>query len=202
MQTADILLISSLPPSVYCSVWALSRIPGLERNEFQVIYVVVTIVIHFNACCYNPACFVQDLYLDAICLDRSGSVYADMEFKYDSSLISITDAIDAVRNATRTGRVYLLPVDDYFMFRGGTEYIPFPFTFYMRFAVVCNMKGVIIMYLFTELKDGMCPVPDKNSSAICTEECQMDSNCTGTQKCCFNGCGHTCQEAGNVEFIK
>ncbi|XP_065925758.1 uncharacterized protein [Magallana gigas] len=95
---------------------------------------------------------------------RSGSVYADMEFKYDSLLISITDAIDAVRNATKTGLVHLLPVDDYFMFRG-------------------------------ELKDGMCPVPERNSSAICLEECHVDSNCTGTQKCCFNGCGHTCQEA-------
>ncbi|XP_052706562.1 uncharacterized protein LOC128182012 isoform X2 [Crassostrea angulata] len=95
---------------------------------------------------------------------RNGSVYADMEFKYDSLLISITDAIDAVRNATKTGLVHLLPVDDYFMFRG-------------------------------ELKDGMCPVPERNSSAICLEECHVDSNCTGTQKCCFNGCGHTCQEA-------
>uniref|UniRef100_K1Q7S9 Anosmin-1 n=1 Tax=Magallana gigas TaxID=29159 RepID=K1Q7S9_MAGGI len=95
---------------------------------------------------------------------RNGSVYADMEFKYDSFLISITDAMDAVRNATKTGLIHLLPVDDYFMFRG-------------------------------ELKDGMCPVPERNSSAICLEECHVDSNCTGAQKCCFNGCGHTCQEA-------
>eukprot|EP00105_Crassostrea_gigas_P031038 XP_011453603.1 PREDICTED: uncharacterized protein LOC105346629 isoform X2 [Crassostrea gigas] len=95
---------------------------------------------------------------------RNGSVYADMEFKYDSFLISITDAMDAVRNATKTGLIHLLPVDDYFMFRG-------------------------------ELKDGMCPVPERNSSAICLEECHVDSNCTGAKKCCFNGCGHTCQEA-------
>nr|XP_034328855.1 uncharacterized protein LOC105346629 isoform X2 [Crassostrea gigas] len=99
---------------------------------------------------------------------RNGSVYADMEFKYDSFLISITDAMDAVRNATKTGLIHLLPVDDYFMFRG-------------------------------ELKDGMCPVPERNSSAICLEECHVDSNCTGAKKCCFNGCGHTCQEAGKIE---
>lgn len=54
-------------------------------------------------------------------------MYADMEFKYDSFLISITDAMDAVRNATKTGLIHLLPVDDYFMFRGGTENISFLF---------------------------------------------------------------------------
>lgn len=141
---------------------------------------------------------MQEFYLNPICFDRNGSVYADMEFKYDSFLISITDAMDAVRNATKTGLIHLLPVDDYFMFRGGTENISFLFTFCMRLAVVCNMKVVIVLFLFTELKDGMCPVPARNSSAICSEECQMDSDCTLTQKCCFNGCGHTCQGAGNV----
>ncbi|XP_078312417.1 uncharacterized protein LOC111099477 isoform X4 [Crassostrea virginica] len=95
---------------------------------------------------------------------RRGSVYADLEFRYNSSLISLTDAIEAARNATRSGSIYKLPVDDYFVFIG-------------------------------ESKEGMCPVPAKNSSATCVETCQMDSNCTGTQKCCFNGCGHTCQEA-------
>nr|XP_022286474.1 uncharacterized protein LOC111099477 [Crassostrea virginica] len=95
---------------------------------------------------------------------RRGSVYADLDFRYDSSLISLTDAIEAARNATRSGNIYKLPVDDYFVFRG-------------------------------ESKEGMCSVPARNSSATCVETCQMDSNCTGTQKCCFNGCGHTCQEA-------
>lgn len=142
---------------------------------------------------------MQEFYLNPICFDRNGSVYADMEFKYDSFLISITDAMDAVRNATKTGLIHLLPVDDYFMFRGGTENISFLFLFCKRLAIVGNMKVVIFIILFTELKDGMCPVPERNSSAICLEECHVDSNCTGAKKCCFNGCGHTCQEAGKIE---
>lgn len=75
----------------------------------------------------------------------------------------------------------------------------FFFLFCKRLAIVCNMKVVIFIILFTELKDGMCPVPERNSSAICLEECHVDSNCTGAKKCCFNGCGHTCQEAGKIE---
>ena len=46
---------------------------------------------------------------------------ADLEFRYNSSLISLTDAIEAARNATRSGSIYKLPVDDYFVFIGGKE---------------------------------------------------------------------------------
>ena len=62
------------------------------------------------------------------------------------------------------------------------------------------LNGTIVVVI-SESKEGMCPVPAKNSSATCVETCQMDSNCTGTQKCCFNGCGHTCQEAGRAPFV-
>ena len=48
-------------------------------------------------------------------------MYADLEFRYNSSLISLTDAIEAARNATRSGSIYKLPVDDYFVFIGGKE---------------------------------------------------------------------------------
>ena len=62
------------------------------------------------------------------------------------------------------------------------------------------LNGTIVVVI-SESKEGMCSVPARNSSATCVETCQMDSNCTGTQKCCFNGCGHTCQEAGMAPFI-
>jgi hypothetical protein len=55
----------------------------------------------------------------------------------------------------------------------------------------------------TELKDGECPRLENNTVGTCQEECQMDSNCTGSAKCCFNGCGHTCQEPGKYDnFLK
>ena len=37
-----------------------------------------------------------------------------------------------------------------------------------------------------------CPVPSPNSLGSCDEACTSDSNCTGGQLCCSNGCGHQC----------
>lgn len=45
-----------------------------------------------------------------------------------------------------------------------------------------------------EIKDGECPRVENSTVGICVKECQMDNNCTGSTKCCFNGCGHTCQQ--------
>jgi WAP-type (Whey Acidic Protein) 'four-disulfide core' len=42
----------------------------------------------------------------------------------------------------------------------------------------------------TGQKPGLCPPP---GIGICVEACQSDDSCPGAQKCCFNGCGHTCQ---------
>ena len=38
-------------------------------------------------------------------------------------------------------------------------------------------------------KPGVCPEP---GFGICIEECASDAGCPGIEKCCFNGCGHTC----------
>lgn len=40
-------------------------------------------------------------------------------------------------------------------------------------------------------KPGTCPTP--TGAGKCLEACSDDRNCTGNQKCCSNGCGHTCQ---------
>ncbi|GAU95809.1 hypothetical protein RvY_07363-1 [Ramazzottius varieornatus] len=44
-------------------------------------------------------------------------------------------------------------------------------------------------------KVGNCPVVAPGSVGTCVEACMGDDTCPGSQKCCFNGCGHTCQNA-------
>ncbi|XP_061194365.1 uncharacterized protein LOC133202544 [Saccostrea echinata] len=109
---------------------------------------------------------------------RKGSVYVDIEIKLDTSKLSLADLEASVFEETKKGRIHILEVDNYFLFRG-------------------------------EMKDGECPAVARNATGICAEECQMDSNCTGTQKCCFNGCGHTCQDTeakvnacDNITYVK
>ena len=37
------------------------------------------------------------------------------------------------------------------------------------------------------------PVPDVTTEEICSEiKCQSDSDCSGSNRCCFNGCVFTC----------
>ena len=47
---------------------------------------------------------------------------------------------------------------------------------------------------FSEPKPGTCPAVD-GGFGTCAEECQHDMDCEGHQKCCSNGCGHTCVNA-------
>uniref|UniRef100_A0A3B5QS02 WAP domain-containing protein n=1 Tax=Xiphophorus maculatus TaxID=8083 RepID=A0A3B5QS02_XIPMA len=44
-------------------------------------------------------------------------------------------------------------------------------------------------------KQGRCPPPEGASgfAAACIESCDHDKECSLQKKCCFNGCGHTCQ---------
>ena len=50
-------------------------------------------------------------------------------------------------------------------------------------------NGNIIFSLYT-VKPGKCPKP---GFGICINRCNSDSDCSGTLKCCSNGCGRTCQ---------
>ena len=44
-------------------------------------------------------------------------------------------------------------------------------------------------------KVGSCPAAvDGGSMGLCVEECSGDESCGGNQKCCSNGCGHSCIE--------
>uniref|UniRef100_H3DAG6 Anosmin 1a n=1 Tax=Tetraodon nigroviridis TaxID=99883 RepID=H3DAG6_TETNG len=45
------------------------------------------------------------------------------------------------------------------------------------------------------VKQGTCLPPERASgfAAACVEGCDHDRECSAQKKCCFNGCGHTCQ---------
>ncbi|XP_062868926.1 anosmin-1b isoform X2 [Trichomycterus rosablanca] len=49
-------------------------------------------------------------------------------------------------------------------------------------------------------KQGDCPPPQKATgfAAACVEGCSADRECSGSKKCCSNGCGHTCQAPANL----
>lgn len=41
-------------------------------------------------------------------------------------------------------------------------------------------------------KPGQCPRLRPGTVGICVELCSNDFDCSGSQKCCSNGCGHVC----------
>ncbi|XP_052216814.1 waprin-Phi1-like [Dreissena polymorpha] len=40
-------------------------------------------------------------------------------------------------------------------------------------------------------KPGVCPWP---GGGTCIQACYSDRDCPGVKKCCYNGCGYTCQQ--------
>ncbi|XP_070563164.1 uncharacterized protein [Ptychodera flava] len=42
------------------------------------------------------------------------------------------------------------------------------------------------------VKPGSCPAPAEGTVGDCAEYCSSDADCSGDEKCCSNGCGHTC----------
>lgn len=45
------------------------------------------------------------------------------------------------------------------------------------------------------IKEGDCPIP--HSFGSCHDSCSIDSECLGTHKCCYNGCGNECMKPIN-----
>lgn len=48
----------------------------------------------------------------------------------------------------------------------------------------------------------VCPYVATNTFGVCLDGCSSDSDCTGSQKCCSNGCGHYCTAPESVPFYK
>ncbi|RVE73526.1 hypothetical protein OJAV_G00032240 [Oryzias javanicus] len=49
-------------------------------------------------------------------------------------------------------------------------------------------------------RQGDCPPPQRATgfAAACVESCSSDQHCPSSRKCCYNGCGHTCQAPANL----
>ncbi|KAI4898279.1 hypothetical protein NFI96_024415, partial [Prochilodus magdalenae] len=63
----------------------------------------------------------------------------------------------------------------------------------------CLTSAEFLLSLQTQ-KQGDCPAPQRASgfAAACVESCSSDRECSGSKKCCSNGCGHTCQAPANL----
>ncbi|KAK3562441.1 hypothetical protein QTP86_034077 [Hemibagrus guttatus] len=63
----------------------------------------------------------------------------------------------------------------------------------------CVTSAEFLQSLQTQ-KQGDCPSPQRASgfAAACVESCSADRECSGSKKCCSNGCGHTCQAPANL----
>ena len=65
----------------------------------------------------------------------------------------------------------------------------------MHFIKIPHLITCIILILYCyvclTVKSGECPNTE-GMNGICVEQCTADDSCEGEQKCCSNGCGHTC----------
>ena len=53
----------------------------------------------------------------------------------------------------------------------------------------------MLKFAATEGKAEFCPKPKPDQIGICVDACcQGDDDCSGSEKCCFNGCGHVCMK--------
>lgn len=61
--------------------------------------------------------------------------------------------------------------------------------------------SIVLFFLFffysAAVHPGQCPVGklSEGISGACVESCSNDNDCSAEEKCCSNGCGHTCMPA-------
>jgi hypothetical protein len=60
-------------------------------------------------------------------------------------------------------------------------------------TTLCHNTCEFLKYSHNQ-KRGLCPQPEEITGfgKACAETCSNDSQCNGMDKCCYNGCGHTC----------
>ena len=46
-----------------------------------------------------------------------------------------------------------------------------------------------------------CPAVREDEVGICVHECSLHSECPHSKKCCYNGCGHTCQSPVTIPYV-
>lgn len=47
-----------------------------------------------------------------------------------------------------------------------------------------------------------CPAVRADTAGTCVHDCSLDSNCPHSRKCCYNGCGHTCQSPVPIPYVR
>ena len=52
----------------------------------------------------------------------------------------------------------------------------------------------MLKFAAAEGKPEFCPKPKPDQIGICADACQGDDDCSGSEKCCFNGCRHVCMK--------
>lgn len=63
--------------------------------------------------------------------------------------------------------------------------------FYAAWYLCCNIFYVLLDD--AKPKSGKCP-PLPKDVGVCIASCSIDKDCSFDQKCCSNGCGHTCKQ--------
>ena len=68
------------------------------------------------------------------------------------------------------------------------------FTISLSLTIVELFLILHLLYPVDSSHPGVCPNTG-TGIGICVSMCSGDGGCPQTQKCCSNGCGHTCQDA-------
>ncbi|XP_068083944.1 uncharacterized protein [Anabrus simplex] len=63
----------------------------------------------------------------------------------------------------------------------------------MNTKLLVLMMVVFVAMATGQSRSGNCPRVWPGTFGTCVEECSTDDACPGAQKCCSNGCGHTCR---------
>ncbi|XP_030024800.2 WAP four-disulfide core domain protein 18 [Manduca sexta] len=64
--------------------------------------------------------------------------------------------------------------------------------YFLVFVALIVVVAVSAPGTDAQVKSGSCPPVDPDAYGPCVEACSGDGSCPGNQKCCSNGCGHTC----------
>ena len=60
---------------------------------------------------------------------------------------------------------------------------------------------IILKFPGAEGKPEFCPKPKPDQIGICVDACQGDDDCSGSEKCCFNGCGNVCMKQLDMDVF-
>lgn len=66
------------------------------------------------------------------------------------------------------------------------------YLYFVTFVVLYGYRLPPSSFTDPNAKPGVCPQPGVGEFGVCIRECRSDSDCVGSAKCCYNGCGRLC----------